>query len=151
MAELYHAKKKKDDESLVEKVNDVVKKPAYQARIISEKAKYTKKQYPKSFMKPKEKEPGKISTNFANAVDSVKKQASAAKVAKQYGVGKYQTSNYNTGHSTGSGNASNLYSGIKKVTNAADEVLNKPKELRRRLNHVRLKEIVGPKSRHYGG
>lgn len=134
MSELYHAKKKKKGLSgVVNNLGDL-ENGVNKARSI---ATYTKNSYEYS-KKPKGGLPqlpnkshnsGKLSS-FAN---SIKNNAESLSINAKTNKAKV------------------AYTSAKPVFNDVDEEDNPPKNLRRRLNHVQLKNIVGPKPKHHGG
>lgn len=141
MSELYHIKKKKEDrrdDDPLSGIKKIATKTGSMAKSSAEQAKnYTnfKKQNSSNGNSPIAPV-GKILTN---AGKNIKVSTTAAKVSKDYGV-PYKKSNEETGSSSSTG--------IKNSVQTAQEIINYPKELRKRLNRYQLKNIVAPK--HYG-
>lgn len=138
MSELYHIKKKKEDrrdDDPLSGIKKIATKTGSMAKSGAEQAKnYTnfKKQNSSNGNSPIAPV-GKILTN---AGKNIKVSTTAAKASKDYGV-PYKKSNEST-ESTG----------IKNPVQTAEEIINQPKALRKRLNRYQLKNIVAPK--HYG-
>ena len=138
MSELYHIKKKKEDrrdDDPLSGIKKIATKTGSMAKSGAEQAKaYTnfKKQNSSNGNSPIAPV-GKILTN---AGKNIKTSTTAAKASKDYGV-PYKKSNEGT-ESTGN----------KNPVQTAEEIINQPKALRKRLNRYQLKNIVAPK--HYG-
>lgn len=134
MSELYHAKKKKKGLSSVVNNLDNLSKGVDKAKGIAYGAKAGYE-----YNKPKGGLP-----QLPNKKHSINKLAVFAKGATN------TANNFATQAKTVK--AKTAYSGaLAKVKNDDYEEDNPPKNLRRRLNHVQLKNIVGPKPRHHGG
>ena len=138
MSELYHIKKKKEDrrdndplsgiKKIATKTGSMVKSGAEQAKNHTN----FKKQNSSNGNSPVVP----VGNILTNAGKNIKVSTTAAKASKDYGV-PYKKSNEGT-ESTG----------IKNSVQTAEEIINQPKALRKRLNRYQLKNIVAPK--HYG-
>lgn len=134
MSELYHAKKKKKGLSSVVNNLDNLSKGVDKAKGMAYGAKAGYE-----YNKPKGGLP-----QLPNKKHSTSKLAAFAK-------GTTNTAN-NFATQAKTTKAKTAYSSaLAKVKNDDYEEDNPPKNLRRRLNHVQLKNIVGPKPRHHGG
>lgn len=133
MSELYHAKKKKKGISSVVENLDNIDRGIGKAKSIGKHAQegYKDSSSPKGLptLPNKSHSTGKLA-NYANSVQN--KADTLATNAK-------------------TNKAKVAYTSAKSVFNNVDEEDNPPKNLRRRLNHVQLKNIVGPKPKHHGG
>lgn len=132
MSELYHAKRKKKGLSSVVENLENVDRGIGKAKSIGKHAQEGYKNSSSSKGLPtlpnKSHSTGKLA-NYANSV-----QNKANTLATNAKTNKAKVS----------------YASAKPIFNSDDED-NPPKNLRRRLNHVQLKNIVGPKPRHHGG
>lgn len=133
MSELYHTKKKKKGISSVVENLDNIDRGIGKAKSIGKHAQegYKDSSSPKGLptLPNKSHSTGKLA-NYANSVQN--KADTLATNAK-------------------TNKAKVAYTSAKSVFNNVDEEDNPPKNLRRRLNHVQLKNIVGPKPKHHGG
>lgn len=133
MSELYHAKKKKKGLSSVVENLDNIDRGIGKAKSIGKHAQEGYKDSSSSKGLPtlpnKTHSTGKLA-NYANSVQN--KADTLATNAK-------------------TNKAKVAYTSAKPVFNNVDDEDNPPKNLRRRLNHVQLKNIVGPKPKHHGG
>lgn len=133
MSELYHAKKKKKGLSSVVENLDNIDRGIGKAKSIGKHARegYKDSSSPKGLptLPNKSHSTGKLA-NYANSVQN--KADTLATNAK-------------------TNKAKVAYTSAKPVFNNVDDEDNPPKNLRRRLNHVQLKNIVGPKPKHHGG
>ena len=135
MGELYHAKKKKKGLSGVVDNLDNLSKGVDKAKgiVYGVKAGYKYDNKPKGGLPPlpnKKHSTSKLVVFAKGATNTANNFATQAKTTK----------------------AKTAYSGaLAKVKNNDHEEDNPPKNLRRRLNHVQLKNIVGPKPKHHGG
>ena len=134
MSELYHAKKKKKGISSVVNNLENVDRGIGKAKSIGKHAQegYKDSSSPKGLptLPNKSHSTGKLAI-YANSV-----QNKADTLATNAKTNKAKVS----------------YTSAKLVFNNYDnEEDNPPKNLRRRLNHVQLKNIVGPKPKHHGG
>lgn len=133
MSELYHAKKKKKGISSIVDNLENIDRGIGKAKSIGKHAQEGYKDSSSSKGLPtlpnKNHSTGKLA-NYANSV-----QSKADTLATNAKTNKAKVS----------------YASAKPVFNNVDEEDNPPKNLRRRLNHVQLKNIVGPKPRHHGG
>lgn len=134
MSELYHAKKKKKGISSAVENLDNIDRGIGKAKSIGKHAQegYKDSSSPKGFptLPNKSHSTGKLA-NYANSVqnkaDTLATNAKTNKAKVSYTSAKLVFNNYD------------------------DDEDNPPKNLRRRLNHVQLKNIVGPKPKHHGG
>lgn len=132
MAELYHAKKKKkglsgvvDNLNNLDKGVDKAKGIAYGVKAGYE---YNKPKGGLPSLPNKKHSTSKLTVFAKSATNTANDFATQAKTTK----------------------AKSTYSGaLAKVKN--DDEDNPPKNFRKRLNHVQIKNIVGPKPRHHGG
>lgn len=133
MSELYHAKKKKKGLSSaidnLENIDRGISKAKSIGKYIQESYKDSSSSKGLPTLPNKSHSTGKLE-NYANSV-----QNKADTLATNAKTNKAKVS----------------YTSAKPVFNNIDEEDNPPKNLRRRLNHVQLKNIVGPKPRHHGG
>lgn len=133
MSELYHAKKKKKGLSSAVDNLENIDRGIGKAKSIGKHAQEGYKDSSSSKGLPtlpnKSHSTGKLA-NYANSVQN--KADTLATNAK-------------------TNKAKVAYTSAKPVFNNVDEEDNPPKNLRRRLNHVQLKNIVGPKPKHHGG
>lgn len=133
MSELYHAKRKKKGLSSVVDNLENIDRGISKAKSIGKHAQEGYKDSSSSKGLPtlpnKSHSTGKLA-NYANSV-----QNKADTLATNAKTNKAKVS----------------YTSAKPVFNNVDEEDNPPKNLRRRLNHVQLKNIVGPKPKHHGG
>lgn len=133
MSELYHAKKKKKGLSSVVGNLENIDRGIGKAKSIGKHAQegYKDSSSPKGLptLPNKSHSTGKLA-NYANSVQN--KADTLATNAK-------------------TNKAKVAYTSAKPVFNNVDDEDNPPKNLRRRLNHVQLKNIVGPKPKHHGG
>jgi hypothetical protein len=134
MSELYHAKKKKKGISSVVNNLENIDRGIGKAKSIGKHAQegYKDSSSPKGLptLPNKSHSTGKLA-NYANSV-----QNKADTLATNAKTNKAKVS----------------YTSAKPVfNNYDDEEDNPPKNLRRRLNHVKLKSIVGPKDRKFYG
>ena len=133
MSELYHAKKKKKGLSDLVDNLDNISKGVDKAKGIAYGAKAGYE-----YNKPKGGIP-----QLPNKKHSTSKLAVFAKGVKN------ASNDFTTQAKTTK--AKSAYSGALAKVKNDDEEDNPPKNFRKRLNHVQLKNIVGPKPRHHGG
>lgn len=134
MAELYHAKKKKkglsgvvDNLNNLDKGVDKAKGIAYGVKAGYE---YNKPKGGLPSLPNKKHSTSKLTVFAKSATNTANDFATQAKTTK----------------------AKSTYSGaLSKVKNDNNEEDNPPKNFRKRLNHVKLKSIVGPKDRKFYG
>lgn len=133
MSELYHAKKKKKGLSSAVDNLENIDRGIGKAKSIGKHAQEGYKDSSSSKSLPtlpnKSHSTGKLA-NYANSV-----QNKADTLATNAKTNKAKVS----------------YTSAKPVFNNYDDEDNPPKNLRRRLNHVQLKSIIGPKPKHHGG
>lgn len=132
MSELYHAKKKKkglsdlvDNLDNISKGVDKAKGIAYGAKAGYE---YNKPKGGLPQLPNKKHSTSKLAVFTKGVTNAANDFATQAKTTK----------------------AKSAYSGALAKVKNDDEEDNPPKNLRRRLNHVQLKNIVGPKPKHHG-
>lgn len=133
MSELYHAKKKKKGLSGVVNNLDNLSKGVDKAKGIAYGVKagyeYNKPKAGLPQLPNKKHSTSKLAVFAKSATNTANDFATQAKTTK----------------------AKSSYSGALSKVKNGDEEDNPPKNLRRILNHVQLKNIVGPKPKHHGG
>ena len=131
MSELYHIKKKKGLSSVVKNLENIdsgIGKAKSIGKHVQEGYKDSSSSKGIPTLPNKSHSTGKLAI-YANSV-----QNKADTLATNAKTNKVKVS----------------YASAKPVFNSDNED-NPPKNLRRRLNHVQLKNIVGPKPKHHGG